>query len=84
MDGNVNPQILHSHYSKPMANKLVIHHESTLSKSTKMIILISDLLRIMENASRRCEENERRKKIQEFMNRMQHSGYPKAVTDFTF
>ena len=56
-------QILHSHYSKSMANKLVIHRNSALSDNTKMAILVADLLRIMKNVSKLCSEQERNRKI---------------------
>ena len=77
-------QILHSHYSKPMANKLVIHRNSALSDNTKIAILVADLLRIMKNVSKLCSEQERNRKIQEFINRMQFSGYTKADRAYVY
>jgi hypothetical protein len=71
-------QILHSHYSKPMANKLVIHRNSALSNNTKMTILAADLLRVMKNISKHCSNHERTQKIQDIINRMQFSGYKKS------
>ena len=84
IEGIIKPQILHSHYIKPMANKLVIHRDSALPKNTKITILVSDLLRLMKNISKHCGDNERIRKVQEFMNRMQHSGYPKTDRAYVY
>ena len=53
------PQILHSHYMKPMSNKGVIHRNSALTMRTKMNILVADLIRVMRNVSPLCKESER-------------------------
>ena len=74
----VKPQILHSQYSKPMSSKYVTHHDSAMPYQTKINILIADLVRIMRNVSSHCQENERRNKIQEYLLRLQHSGYNKV------
>ena len=77
IEGEMKPQILFSHYTKPMANKYVIHRDSAISTKSKTNILIADLVRVMKNVSIKCTNEERRKKIQEYMNRMQYSGYSK-------
>ncbi len=74
-NGEKKVQVLHSHYTKPMANPHVIHKNSAISEKSKQNILIADLVRIMRNISTKCTETERREKIQVFINRMQHSGY---------
>ena len=74
-DGVKKPQVLHSHYSKPMANDFVIHKSSAVSSKNKENILIADLTRVMRNVSTKCSEQERRGKIQHFISRMQYSGY---------
>ena len=85
------PQILHSHYMKPMSNKGVIHRNSALTMRTKMNILVADLVRVMRNVSPLCKESERTVHVQHFINRMQYSGYDqkertdvymKALTNF--
>ena len=68
-------QVLHSHYSKPMANAFVIHKESAVSERNKESILVADLTRVMRNISTKCSEQERRSKVQHFISRMQYSGY---------
>ena len=78
VNGSRKLQILHSHYSKPISNKYVIHRSSALPMRSKMNILVSDLVRIMKNISVMCPPEERKSKIQEFVDRMQYSGYTKS------
>ena len=73
----IKPQILHSHYSKPMASKYVTLKNSAIPYQNKINILINDLVRIMRNISTQCKTVERSKKIQEYLLRLQHSGYNK-------
>ena len=70
-------QIMHTHYSKPMANKYVIHHDSALPPKNKINILVADLLTVMKNVSALCSLEERQEKIQKYVNRLQYSGYSK-------
>ena len=74
----IKPQICHSHYSKPMASKYVTLQYSAMPYQNKISILITDLVRIMRNVSVQCKEEERSKKVQEYLLRLQHSGYNKA------
>ena len=67
MEGERKPQILYSHYAKPMSNKYLVHRESAIPTRSKMNILIADLVRIMRNVSRLCKLEERNSKIQEFV-----------------
>ena len=60
-----------------MANKQVIHRQSAHPLKTKISILVADLVRIMRNISSHCTADERKKKLQFFLNRMQFSGYSK-------
>ena len=78
VEGQIKPQILHSHYMKPMSNKHVIHKDSAISDKAKINILTADLVRIMRNVSPLCKEEERGRKVQQFINRMQYSGYNKS------
>ena len=57
-------QIMPTHYSKPMANKYVVHHESALPPKNKINILVADLLTVMKNVSALCSLEERQEKIQ--------------------
>ena len=74
-NGVKKQQVLHSHYSKPMANAFVIHNSSAISSRSKENILIADLTRVMRNVSTKCSDHERKSKIQHFVSRMQYSGY---------
>ena len=78
VNNEMKSQILHSHYSKPMSSKHVINKSSALPMSSKMNILISDLVRVMRNVSEFCASGERDKHVQMFIQRMQYSGYSHA------
>ena len=77
VEGQTKKRILYSHYTKPMANKYVILENSAMATKSKTNILVADLLTVMMNVSIHCTNEERQKKIQQYMNRMQHSGYSK-------
>ena len=77
VNGEEKPQILHSHYMKSMSNKYVVHKESAMSQNIKINILTADLVRIMRNISELCKPIERETKIQQYINRLQYSGYNK-------
>eukprot|EP00794_Sanderia_malayensis_P010730 gene10730-11877_t len=68
-------QILFTHYMKPMTSKYVINKRSALSTTMKKSVLVSDLVRTMRNVSLQCPESERQKHVQNFIKRMQFSGY---------
>ena len=70
-------QILHSHYTKEMASKFVIHRNSANPLRSKYNILIADLVRVMRNVSQKCPDEERKLKVEEYIRRMQYSGYTK-------
>ena len=76
-NGEKKPQILFSHYGKPMASKMLIHRSSAQPINTKLNILVADLVRVMRNVSRKCPVDERNEKIQTFIKRMHFSGYSK-------
>ena len=75
INGVKKQQVMHSHYSKPMANAFVTHKDSAMAAKTKENVLVADLTRVMRNISTLCTSEERRKKVQHYMNRMQYSGY---------
>ena len=75
VNNEIKCQVLHSHYSKPMANAFVTHKSSAMASRSKENILIADLTRVMRNISTACTEQERREKVQHYMARMQYSGY---------
>ena len=45
---------------------------------SKIKILVSDLVRVMKNISNRCTPEERKAKVQEFIDLMQYPGYTKS------
>ena len=71
----IKPQLLHSHYAKPVSSKYVTLRDSAISYQSKINILVADLVRIMRNVSPLCNNEERTEKIKEFLIRIQHSGY---------
>ena len=75
VNGEVKRQVMHSHYSKPMANAFVTHRKSAMASRSKENILVADLTRVMRNISTACTDQERREKIRHYMARMQYSGY---------
>ena len=75
VNGVKKQQVMHSHYSKPMANAFITHKDSAMAAKTKENVLVADLTRVMRNISTLCTTEERRKKVQHYMNRMQYSGY---------
>ena len=77
VDGEMKDQILHSQYTKEMANKFVIHRNSANPLRSKFNILVADLVRVMRNVSQKCPDEERKLKIEEYICRMQYSGYSK-------
>ena len=72
------PQICHSHYSKQMASKYVTLQYSAMPYQSKMSILVAESVRIIRNVSVQCKEEERSEKVQDFLLRLQHSGYNKV------
>ena len=75
----IKPQICHSHYSKPMGSKYVVTVQySAMPCQNKTSIFIADLLGIMRNVSVQCTEEERSEEEQEYLLRLQHSGYNKV------
>ena len=75
IDGHQKPQILHSHYMKRMSNRKVISKSSALSYTTKINVLVADIVRIMRNVSPLLDKTERTSHVQYFIKHMQLSGY---------
>ena len=73
--GTMKHQILYSYYEKEMSSKYLIHKNTAISRSSKMNILVNELLRIMKNTSLRVKQDERDKHVQHFMHKMQLSEY---------
>eukprot|EP00794_Sanderia_malayensis_P016493 gene16493-18133_t len=75
VNGAIKNQVLHSHYMKKISSKHLINKGSALSNEMKSNVLVADLVRVMRNVSLKCDEEERMKHIQHYINRMQFSGY---------
>ena len=68
-------KLLHTFYSKSMSSKYVIMSSSAVPVQSKHHILVSDLLRVMRSVSPLCDPSERIIHVQDFIHRMQLSGY---------
>ena len=68
-------QILYEHYEKEMATKSVIHATSAIPKKTKRTVLTQEMLRRILHCSRHLEWEVVRKHLDNFMMKMQYSGY---------
>ena len=68
-------QIVYEHYEKEMATKSVIHAASAIPKKTKRTVLTQEMLRRILHCSRHLEWEVVRKHLDNFMMKMQYSGY---------
>ena len=84
VNGELKPQILHSHYMKHMANKHVILKNSAISTQKKFNILSNDLIIIMRNISPKCKPEELENVVQCYINRLQYSGYNKEEKNYIY
>ena len=72
-------RLVHEHYEKDMASKMVVHARSSLSEKTKRTILTQEVLRILLNSSKYLPWESICSKVNIFMQKMQYSGYSQAV-----
>ena len=70
--------IMYEHYRKELATKTTSHARAAMSTSQKKTILTQELLRIMRNCHPQLEEQRKTYHVNEFMKRMQYSGYEKT------
>ena len=77
IEGQVKRQISFSHYTKPMPNRYVVLQNLGLSAKSKENILVTGLLTVMSNISVCCASDDRKEKVEFYVNRMRHSGYSK-------
>ena len=68
-------RILHEHYHKEVASKSVVNARSALPWKTKRTIHTQEVIRILRNCSRHLPTNIARKHIEDYVARMQFSGY---------
>ena len=74
---NRGRHILHEFYCKDIASKSVIHARSSIPWANKRTIMTQEILRIMLNCSRKLPWSTVTTHINQFMARMQFSGYGK-------
>ena len=68
-------RVLYEHYEKKMATKMVIHAESAIPTSVKRTVLTQEVLRILLHCSRELPWDVPKGHINNFMMKMQLSGY---------
>ena len=76
---NGHYEIVHEHYIKDTASKLLINVNSALAWAQTRTILTQLCLRVMLNCSHNLSEDRRIELLQEFCKRMQASGYDKKM-----
>ena len=69
--------LLYEHYEKPMATKSVVHEQSAIPTKNKRTILTQEVLRILLHCSRYLPWEIPQTHINNFMLKMQYSGYNK-------
>ena len=69
--------ILYEHYRKEVSKKSTVHARSAMGIRQKRSILSQDLLTIMNNCSPLLGETRRKEHVNEYMKRLQFSGYDK-------
>ena len=70
-------RIMHEHYHKEVASKAVVHARSALPWKTKRTIHTQEVIRILRNCSKYLPSNVTRSHVEEYVARMQYSGYDK-------
>ena len=72
--------ILHSHYMKEVASRVVMHEKSSHGERMRFNVLVNEVDRILRNCSPRIEWNEEVvPHVSYFMKRMAYSGYSKRM-----
>ena len=82
---NVGPEtrepvmkMIHEHYTKEVSSKAVVNARSALTWKTKRTIHTQEIVRILRNCSRSLPANVTRSHVEEYVARMQYSGYDRA------
>ena len=68
-------RILHSHYMKDVASRLVMEKRSAHGESTKRNVMVNELCRIMKNCSVYLKWEEVASRVSYFVRRMAYCGY---------
>ena len=67
--------MLYKHYMKKVLSRYLVHARSAVAESVKRTVNTQEALRIMLNCSRRLDSRVASGHLQDFVARMQHSGY---------
>ena len=76
-DGEDRLNVLYEPYRKEVSTKSTVHPRTAMSRKQKRSILTQELLTIMNNCSPRLDEATPKKHINEYLKRLQFSGYNK-------
>ena len=68
-------KVLHTHYTKEVSSKFLIHERSSHPENMKFNTLVNEGLRILRNCNVGLSWNEIKEHLQIFIHRMQFSGY---------
>ena len=72
-------RVLHEYYSKPVSSKFVVHNDSAMPLRDKRTVLTQDLLRVILRCSPLLPWSSVVGHIENYMLRMQYSGYKEKV-----
>ena len=72
-------RLLHEHYEKPMATKMLIHAKSAVPMRVKRTVLTQEMLRILLHCSRYDTWDNVRGHLNNFTKKMQYSGYEQEI-----
>ena len=72
----VDNQMIHEHFEKPCAAKMVIPFQSAHSRKMKMAVLVEEGVRRLRNTARGLDEEKRRSVMEKWSRKLRRSGYP--------
>ena len=72
--------VMHEHYTKEVASKAVVDARSALPMKTKRTIHTQEIVRILRNCSKSLPANVTRGHVEEYVVRMQCSGYDREFS----
>ena len=77
IDDDQRTKIIYEHYRKEVSTKATVHARSAMGKKQKRSILTQEMLTIMINCSPLLDEERRKEHLNNYMKRLQFSGYDK-------
>ena len=76
---DANGKVWHEYYCKPVSSKSVIDAQSAMPFKDRRTVLTQDLLRVLLRCSPELPWEEKKKHVEDYVLRMQFSGYEEAV-----